>query len=170
MPDGAQHEIELLDHMYRQPDGARLVHDRPFDPLTNPPGCVGRKPEAPLRIEFLKRVNEAEVTFFDQIQQGNATIQVVLGDVDDQTQVAFDHGLARRKITGTHGARCRGFFRRRQQGLGANLVQIQLGNVVENLGFGTDCFTSGRRLAFGRFEFSLLRRFRFKQRVVFIGL
>ncbi len=36
-----QVDVELFDHMDRQPDRAGLIHDRPFDGLANPPGGIG---------------------------------------------------------------------------------------------------------------------------------
>jgi len=36
-----QVDVELLDHMDRQPDRAGLIHDRPFDGLADPPGSIG---------------------------------------------------------------------------------------------------------------------------------
>ena len=53
-----------------------LVHDRAFNGLANPPGGVSGKPEAPFRIEFLDGVNQAEIAFFNQVQQRQTAVQV----------------------------------------------------------------------------------------------
>ncbi|MCY1305630.1 hypothetical protein D9M69_520490 [compost metagenome] len=56
--------------MDRQTDGPGLAHDGPFDGLANPPGRIGREAKAPFRIEFFHRVDEPQITLFDQVEQG----------------------------------------------------------------------------------------------------
>ena len=51
------------------------------------------------------RVNQAEIAFFDQVEQRNAAIEVVLGDIHHQAQVVLDHFLPRREIAGARPAR-----------------------------------------------------------------
>ena len=65
----AQHLVQLADHVHRQAHGARLIHDRAFDALADPPGGVSRKAEAARRIEFFDRVHQAEIAFLDQVEQ-----------------------------------------------------------------------------------------------------
>ena len=129
--------------------GSRMVRDwfmmRALDALANPPGGVGRKTEAALGIELLQRVDQAEIALFDQVEQRHAAIQVVLGDVHHQAQVVLDHLLARREIPGAHQARRRQFVCRRQQRLGADLVQVELGDILEQFEFGGDRFGFGKR-------------------------
>src|SRR6266566_5140760 len=48
----AKHGVKLLDHVHRQPDRARLVHDCALDVLPDPPGGVRGKPKTTLGIEF----------------------------------------------------------------------------------------------------------------------
>jgi hypothetical protein len=119
--------------MHRQADGARLVHDRALDVLADPPGGVGGKAEAAFRVEFLQRVDQAEVALLDQVEQRNAAVQVVLGDVHDQPQVVLDHLLPRLEIARPRGARQLQLLLRRQQRIGADLVQIELGDIVEEI-------------------------------------
>lgn len=69
MAHGAQDEVDFLDDVNGQANGARLVHDCPFDALANPPGCVGGKAEATLRLEFFDGVDQAEIAFLDQVGQ-----------------------------------------------------------------------------------------------------
>ena len=68
LPRGTQVDVELLDHVDRQADGAGLVHDRPFDGLANPPGRIGRETETALRIELFYRADQTEVALFDQVE------------------------------------------------------------------------------------------------------
>jgi hypothetical protein len=132
---GAQHHIDFLDHMDRQTDGPRLVHDAALDALADPPGGIGRETETAFRVELFQGVNQAEVALFDQVEQGNAAIQVVLGDIHDQPQVVLDHFLPGGEITRPHQARRGELLLRRQQRLGADFVQIELGYILEQLKF-----------------------------------
>ena len=121
--------VEFLDDVHRQTDGARLVHDRALDVLADPPGGIGGEAEAAFRIEFFQRVNQAEVALFHQVEQGKPAVGVVLGDVDHQPQVALDHVLPRLEIA-LHGApRQRNFLLGRQQRRLADFVEIELGDV-----------------------------------------
>jgi hypothetical protein len=76
-----------------QPDRAGLVHDRPLDALTDPPGGVRGEAESALWVEFLHRPDETEVALFDQVQQRQITVELTPRDLDHQPQVAFDHPL-----------------------------------------------------------------------------
>ena len=126
-----QHGVELLDHMHRQANGARLVHDGALDVLANPPGRIGGKAETALGIEFFQRVDQAEIAFLDQVVEQNAAMLIMLGDADHQAQVGLDHVLARGKIALLDGARQRQFLRRRQERRGADFPEIKLGDVIE---------------------------------------
>src|SRR3569833_536943 len=79
MPLRPQVDVEFLDDVYRQTDGARLVHDRALDVLAYPPGGIGRETETALGIEFLQRMDEAEVAFFHQVEQRRPAVGIMLG-------------------------------------------------------------------------------------------
>src|SRR5574343_1891692 len=100
MPHGAEHPLDFLDDMHRQPNGPRLVHDAAFDVLAYPPGRVGREAETTLRIELLQRMDQAEIALLDQVEQGNAAVQVMLGNIHDQPQIVLDHALTGCEIAG----------------------------------------------------------------------
>ena len=51
-----------------------LVHQRPVDRLPYPPCGVGRKSKAPLRLELVDGVHQAQVAFFDQIGHGTGVV------------------------------------------------------------------------------------------------
>jgi len=74
----------------RDPDGARLVGDRPRDGLADPPGGVRGEFETLRVVEFVDRAHEAQVAFLDQVEKGEAAIAIALGDRDHQAQVGFD--------------------------------------------------------------------------------
>src|SRR5690606_40550010 len=71
-----QIDVQLLDHMDRQADRPSLVHNRPFDGLTNTPSRIGGESEAPLWIKLRYYSNQAKVSFFDQVQQGQAPVDI----------------------------------------------------------------------------------------------
>jgi len=131
-----QDEVDLLDDMHRQADRPRLVHDRALDSLPDPPGRIGRETKAALGIELLDGVNQAEVPLLDHVQQRQAPVQVVLGDVDHQPQVVLDHLLPRQEVPGACPARPRSFLGRRKKRLGADLVEVMLRHVVEEFSLG----------------------------------
>ena len=91
---GTQIDVQLFNNMDRQTDRTGLVHDRPFNSLADPPGRVGRKTEPTFRVKLLNGADQAEVTFFNQIQQRQTTIAVTTGNLHHQTQVAFNHATA----------------------------------------------------------------------------
>ena len=96
---GAQVDVDLLDHVDGQTNGAGLIHDGPFDGLPNPPGGISGETETTLRIEFFHRADQTEITFFDQIQQGQTTVEIASCNLDDQAQVTLDHLFATGFIT-----------------------------------------------------------------------
>ena len=79
--------IQLLVHMHRNADRARLVSNRPGDRLANPPGCIGRELEALDVLKLLYGANEADVPLLDQIEEAHATADVLLCDRNDEAQV-----------------------------------------------------------------------------------
>ena len=129
-----QHGIEFLDHVHGQADGARLIHDGAFDALTDPPGCVCREAKTALRIKFFQRVDQSQVAFLDQVEQLQAPAAVVLGDTHDQAQIVLDHLLARGEISLPHQACVAHFLLGAQKRVLTDVVEIELGDVVENVG------------------------------------
>jgi hypothetical protein len=95
--------------------------------------CIGAEAKAALDIEFFQRMDEAQVAFLDQVGQRETAVRVVLGDADDQAQVVLDQPLARLEIAGGHGARQRKFLVRAEQQVLGDLVQVDLGDVVDEV-------------------------------------
>ena len=83
-----------------------LVGDRPRNCLANPPGGVGAEFESPAVFELVHRPHQAGVPLLDQIQKAQAAIPVLLGDRNDQPQIAFGQFsfglLIRRKDLSQH--------------------------------------------------------------------
>ncbi|EXI76456.1 MAG: hypothetical protein AW07_00404 [Candidatus Accumulibacter sp. SK-11] len=131
-----QDEVDLLDHMHRQADRPRLVHDRALDALANPPGGVSREAKTALGIELLDGVNQAEIPLLDHVQQWQTAVQVMFGDVDHQPQVVLDHLLPRQEVPGTRTT-CPGcFLGGREERLCTDLVEVMLRHVVEQFSLG----------------------------------
>ena len=84
------HPVDRLADVDREADRAALVGDRARDRLADPPGRVGAELEAALVVELVGRLHQADVAFLDQIQEGEAAADVLLGDGDDEAQVGLD--------------------------------------------------------------------------------
>ncbi len=79
-------------------------------------------------------MDETQVALLDQIGERQAAIQVMLGDADDQTQVVLDHLLPRLEVAGARRAGAFELLRGREQRALPDLVQVDLGDVVEEVG------------------------------------
>ena len=132
----AQHRVQLLDHVHRQADGARLVHDRALDALADPPGGIGGEAKPALRIELLDGVDQPEIAFFDQVEQRESAVAVVLGDVDHQPQVVLDHLLARGEIPAARQPRVVQLLLRAEELAVPDLVEVDLGHVRQEVRAG----------------------------------
>jgi hypothetical protein len=62
--------------------------------MMRPPGRVGREPEASLVVEFFHGPDKAEISLFDEIQQGKSAVHVPFGYIDDEPEVRLDHEAA----------------------------------------------------------------------------
>jgi hypothetical protein len=87
--------VELLDDVHGHADRARLVGERARDRLPDPPRCVRRELEALAIVELLRRANEPDRAFLDQVEERQALVSVPLRDRDDEPQVRLDHLLLR---------------------------------------------------------------------------
>ena len=83
--------VQLLDHVHRDADRARLVGDRARDRLPDPPGRVGRELVALAVVELLDRADQAERALLDQVEEREPAAQVALRDRDDEAEVRLDH-------------------------------------------------------------------------------
>src|SRR6266508_5479076 len=61
--------VQLLDHVDRHPDRARLVRERARDRLADPPRGVGRELETLPVVELLRRANQADRPLLEQIEE-----------------------------------------------------------------------------------------------------
>ena len=89
LPRDVAHPRHRLDHVHRNADRAALVGHGAGDRLANPPGGIGAELEAAAILELVDRPHQAGVAFLDQVQEAQAAVAILLGDRDDQPQVAF---------------------------------------------------------------------------------
>ena len=89
LPRHAPHPRHGLDHVDGDADGAALVGHGAGDGLADPPGGVGAELEAAAVLELVHRPHQARVALLDQVEEAQAAVAVLLGDGDDQPQVAF---------------------------------------------------------------------------------
>ena len=122
--------------MHRDADGSALVGDGPGDGLAYPPGGVGRELEAPVRLELLRCLHQAEVAFLDQIEEGQAPPGIPLCHRDDEAEVRFAETAAGVLVPCLRSTGKGGFLFRREQRHPADLFQIGLHRVVQRHAFG----------------------------------
>ena len=82
--------VDHLDHVHRNPDGARLVGHGPGDRLPDPPGRVGRELVTLGVVELFDRTDQAEVALLDQVQERHAAAGVALRQRHHQPQVRLE--------------------------------------------------------------------------------
>ncbi len=75
-------------------DRLNAIDEGPLDGLLDPPTGVRAEAGAVFRIEAFDGLEETDVSLFDQIGEGQTAVDIMLGDVDDQSQVGADHLLA----------------------------------------------------------------------------
>ncbi len=85
--------VDRLHHVHRDADGARLVGDGAGDGLPDPPGGVGAEFVALTVVELLHRPDEADVALLDEVQQGHAPSDVLLGHADHESEVGLGQAL-----------------------------------------------------------------------------
>src|SRR5690349_11647445 len=118
--------VQLLDHVDRDANRARLVGQGAGDRLANPPGRVRRELEALAVVELLRRADKTERAFLDQIQEGKALVAIVLRDRDDKPEVRLDHLLLRVEVAALDPAREIDLFLGGEQPDLADVLQEQL--------------------------------------------
>ena len=116
--------------------GTRTVRPVPGqrgqDRLADPPDRVGDELDALVGIEFPGSGEQPEVALADQVAERQAPVLVLLGDRDDEAQVALDqllHGLG---VAGPHQPGDGHFLLRREQRGLADLEEI----LVEDVAIG----------------------------------
>ncbi len=134
MPRRADQFIDRFNHMYRNPDRACLISDRPGDRLPDPPRGVGAELVPALIFKFIYRLHKPDIAFLNQIEKLKATVRILLGDTDDKPQIRLDQlrlsalDLLLRDIEMLD--RILDFVGRDQRFLGLQLTDSRLGGLV----------------------------------------
>ncbi|CRM93575.1 hypothetical protein [Pseudomonas sp. 22 E 5] len=129
LPGNTVELVDGLDHVHRNTDGAGLVGDRASDRLTDPPGGISRELVAATVFEFIHSLHQADIAFLDQIEELQATVGVLLGNGDHQTQVRFNHLFLRAAglgLTDRHATVDVLDLGNRQTGFGLQCLQLLL--------------------------------------------
>ncbi len=137
-----------LDHVHWNTDGAGLVSDSTSDGLANPPGGIRRELIAPTILVLINGTHQAGVAFLNEIEEGEATVAVLLGDADDEAKVAsgkFPLGSFVLFVAAFHhtGAELEIFGRLERPKHQVLHLQFERGNLV----FATSLFTQDGHLA-----------------------
>ena len=84
-----------------------------------------------LGVELFDRMNQAEVAFLDQVEQGKAAIDVVLGNIHNQPQVVLDHLLTRFELACSCPARVMQFLFDTQKLVMSDVIEYSCVTSVE---------------------------------------
>ena len=93
------HLSEFIDQMDWKADGLGLVSESPPNGLLDPPRPVGAEFGAASGVEPFHALHQANVSLADQIEQRKSKAGIVMGNLDDQTEIGADHLLACRPIS-----------------------------------------------------------------------
>src|SRR5215204_2581288 len=91
---------DLLRHVYGYPYGAALVRHRALHRLPYPPRGIRGEPEAPIRVELLYGLHQADVALLDQVLEGQPVAPVLFGNADHQPEVLLDKPLPGSPVSG----------------------------------------------------------------------
>ncbi len=86
--------MDLVDKMDGEANGFALGGEGTADRLFDPPAGVGAEADIPLGIEAVDRFHQAEVSFGDEIEEGETAVVVIGGEFYNETEVGLDHELA----------------------------------------------------------------------------
>src|SRR5581483_9282870 len=125
--------VQLLDHVDRDADRARLVGDRARHGLPDPPGRVGRELVALPVVELLDRADEAEASLLDEVEEAEAAAEVALRDRDDEAEVRLDHLRLRRHVAALDALREGDLLVGGQEGYLADLAEVEAEAVERRL-------------------------------------
>ena len=125
--------------MHRDTDGSRLIGNGSGDRLTDPPCGIGGEFIAFGIVKFFHRLNQAQVSFLNQIQEQHPSSHISFGNADHQTQVGFCQTLLGFLISHFHSLRQINFLFRRKQGHLSYFLQIHTHRI-----FNADSVRNGK--------------------------
>ena len=155
---GAAHLGDLVDEMDGQADCLRLVRERAFDGLLDPPSGIGRELAALTGIEALHGLDEADVALADQVEQREAEVFIIHRDFHDEPEVGLDHVIASLLVAAADALRERDLLVDGQKRRLADLLEIKLEVAAVAMGHGFRgralLFLQKRRRSIGHVKFS----------------
>ena len=77
------HRGNAIHEVDGQTNGFALIGERTFDGLFNPPGGVGAEFATFARVEAFDCFDEADVTLADEVEQLEAKVVVLVGNLDN---------------------------------------------------------------------------------------
>ena len=97
------------------------IDERPLDRLLDPPRRIGRESRALRRVEPFDRPDQADIAFFDEIANGQASPHVVLADRNNEPQIRPDHMILGLEVVVVDNPPAKGLF----------LSSSQQGNLID---------------------------------------
>src|SRR5215204_5573265 len=97
---GAADLPDLLRHVHGDADGTALVRHRALYCLPDPPRGVRGEPEAPIRVELLYGLHQADVALLYQVLEWQPVAPVLFGNADHQPEVLLDEPLPGPPVAG----------------------------------------------------------------------
>src|SRR5262249_9035128 len=108
----------------RNANDARLLRERLQDRLTNPPHRVRDELDALRLVELMRRANETEVAFVDQIRERDALVLILLRDGYHEAKVGSNELVERFLIIRADTLREPDLFVATDQWVGTDVAQI----------------------------------------------
>src|SRR5215469_10638162 len=105
---------------------ARLLPSSAANRLANPPGSICAEVTATVPVKLLRSTHQTQITFLDEIDQGNTGIGVATGDSDDQTQIGLYQTLACPAVSRLGALGQNNLLLVREKRQAANIVQVAL--------------------------------------------
>lgn len=118
--------MQLAGAVERYPHDPRLLGQRLKDRLADPPDRIGDEVDPLALVELVGRADEPEVPLVDQVGEGDTLVLVLLGDGDDEAEVAADEGVEGVLIAAANALRKRDFIRLGDQGIPADVAQVDV--------------------------------------------
>jgi hypothetical protein len=119
--------------MYRNSDGASLIGDRTSDTLTDPPRCIGRELKPSIRIEFINRSEESDISLLNEVEEPEPTTHILLRDRDNESEVRFCETFTGTHVTLLNEVSETDFLTRIDEREATDLIEIHADRVIRDI-------------------------------------
>jgi hypothetical protein len=126
-----------------------LIDNRSFNVLPDPPRRIRAEAKPALIVELLDGLDKPKIALFDDIGKGEPSMHISLTDTDHQTEIRFDHLLARLLVPRHDPLAQLLLLLKRQQGRVTDLAQVALEG-IQSFGAATRLFLADERLVHTR--------------------